>query len=404
MDKSNGSAVSDKPASKSKPQKPRDDFPLYAHATKRWAKKVRGKVYYFGPWSDPQGALDEWLRQRDYLLEGKTPPQKLAEGQSAGATVKFVIDAFLTAKERKRDAGEITPRTFDELYATGVMVANAFGRDRLVSDLASADFSGLRAQLAKRLGKYRLANEIQRVRSIFKYAFEEALIGTPVRFGTEFKKPDAKAIRLERMKRGRRDLPADQIRMLIDKARIPLKAMILLGVNCGFGNADCATLPIECLDLDGGWHDYGRPKTGIQRRAKLWPETVEALRTAIAERPKPNDSKDEDLVFVTKYGSSWSKGEAGNEPVGAEFRKLAEDSGITLKDGVSFYGLRRTFETVAGDSADQVAVDHVMGHVPASNDMGAVYRQKINDARLEALANHVRAWLFPQAGRTPKPR
>jgi hypothetical protein len=41
------------------------------------------------------------------------------------------------------------------------------------------------------------------------------------------------------------------------------------------------------------------------------------------------------------------------------------------------YSLRRTFETVAGASKDQVAVDNIMGHVVES--MAAVYREGIED-------------------------
>lgn len=42
-----------------KPSKPYATYPLYAHAKGSWAKKILGKVYYFGPWGDPQGALEK---------------------------------------------------------------------------------------------------------------------------------------------------------------------------------------------------------------------------------------------------------------------------------------------------------------------------------------------------------
>jgi hypothetical protein len=54
--------------------------------------------------------------------------------------------------------------------------------------------------------------------------------------------------------------------------------------------------------------------------------------------------------------------------------------------------LRHAFETVGGDSRDQVAVDFVMGHIDAS--MAGEYRDWINDDRLQDVVKHVRKWLF----------
>jgi hypothetical protein len=42
---------------RTKPNKPHADFRLFAHARGKWAKKVRGRMYYFGTWDDPNGAL-----------------------------------------------------------------------------------------------------------------------------------------------------------------------------------------------------------------------------------------------------------------------------------------------------------------------------------------------------------
>jgi len=57
-----------------KPDKPSEDYPLFAHATGRWAKKIRGRFHYFGPWDDPQGALERFREQWPYLKDGRTPP------------------------------------------------------------------------------------------------------------------------------------------------------------------------------------------------------------------------------------------------------------------------------------------------------------------------------------------
>jgi hypothetical protein len=50
-----------KAAASCKPSKPSPDFPLFPHDAGVWAKKIRGKMHYFDPWSDPEGALKKYL-------------------------------------------------------------------------------------------------------------------------------------------------------------------------------------------------------------------------------------------------------------------------------------------------------------------------------------------------------
>jgi len=214
-----------------------------------------------------------------------------------------------------------------------------------------------------------------------------------MRYGQGFQKPSRAVLRKARAEAGPRMFEREQAHAMLAAASTPVRAMILLGVNAGLGNSDCAALRLSHLDLELGWMDYPRPKTGVARRARLWPETVSALREAIAIRPKPKDAAHAELVFVTSRLKSWAKDKADN-PISKETAKLLKSLGLHAP-GLNFYSLRRTFETIGGGSRDQVAVDHVMGHAPGASDMAAVYRQRIDDQRLEAVASHVHDWLWP---------
>jgi integrase len=181
---------------------------------------------------------------------------------------------------------------------------------------------------------------------------------------------------------------------MIDAAGLPLRAMLLLGINAGFGNSDCGNLPLSAVDLESAIIDYPRPKTGIARRCSLWPETISALREALAKRPTPKSEEHADLVFVTRCGDSWHTG-TPDGPLSRETGKLLRKLGINGRKRLGFYTLRHTFRTVADEAKDQPATDYVMGHeVP---HMSAVYRETISDERLRAVVGHVRRWLFPSA-------
>jgi integrase len=190
-----------------------------------------------------------------------------------------------------------------------------------------------------------------------------------------------------------------------------MKAMVLLGGNCGSGNADCGTLPFSAADLDGGRISYHRPETGVARRCPLWQETIEPLRAGLGTRKKPKNPDDAGLFFITYQGESRRKDKDRN-PVSGEMRKLLDALKLDTQrpDGKrNFYALRQTFETIGGESRDQVAVDHIMGH--AGDDLASAYRERISDERLKVVSDHVRKWVFgedemakgkkPRKGREP---
>ena len=69
---------------------------------------------------------------------------------------------------------------------------------------------------------------------------------------------------------------ADDIRRMMAVAAPELGAAILLGICCGFGNADIRALPKTAVDLKRRWIRFPRPKTGVDRKCPLWPEAATA--------------------------------------------------------------------------------------------------------------------------------
>lgn len=384
-----------------KPEKPRPDFPLFPHANGQWCKKIKGNQHHFGVWADPGAALDRYLAEKDYLERGRTPPKITGDE----LTVGVLCDTFLHSKAKSVDTGELHRRTYAGYHAACKRMAHYFGRNRLVDDLDAKDFEGLRTALTKgksgSRGLVTLRGDILTIRMVFKAAHDNGQLKNLPRFGQSFKIPDKASLRRSRQANGKRMFEAAELGTIIKAAPMPLRAMIMLGINCGFGATDCASLPQSAVDLQAGWIDHPRPKTAIERRCPLWPETVAALREAIDKRPDQRDPADAGLVFLTRCGQRWvrvgrfdaKKGKGASiDAVCCEFVKLLAD--LKLKrPGLAFYALRHTFQTIGEGSRDLPAVRAIMGHVDSS--MSANYRETIDDDRLKAVSDFVRSWVFP---------
>jgi hypothetical protein len=292
-----------------KPAKPYPDYPLFAHAAGVWAKKIDGKLHYYGPWNDPEGALARYEGQaqepqpkvaRSTKAAKAAKPVKPAKpdkdfplwwhksGQWArwvhshihyfgadadaalakwlkekddllagrepshndrGLTLGRLANLFLAAKQHLVDSGEIQPRTWHDYHQIAKRTIAVLGAGRQVANLAPADFEKLRADFAKTHKAKALHGDITRARVFFKYASDSGLIDRPVRYGQSFKKPSKATLRKLRQSKPPRMFTAEEIHRIIAASGVQLKAMVHLGINCGMGNNDCAKLELRHLDL-----------------------------------------------------------------------------------------------------------------------------------------------------------
>ena len=372
-----------------KPQKPRADFPLFPHQNGQWAKKIRGRLHYFGPWDDWRAALNDYLDKKEDLQAGRTPV-------TTPDAKRFdeLVEAFLGSKQALADSGERSDRTPEDYQTIFDKVREVWGNIAL-EQIGKSEFATLREELAEIHSPITLANDIQRVRCLFNWAYENDFLDRPMKYGDSFKKPSKKAQRRQRNNRPKKFFPAPQIQLMLEEATPTLRAMIYLGINCGFGNDDCATLTYSALK--NGWHNHPRPKTEIQRRCSLWKETLAAIKDV--RRPEPNDPELQDRVFITSKGNSWESCRT-DKPITKETAKMLKKLGMK-RWGVNFYALRHTFQTI-GEEVDLIATRYIMGHVDES--ISARYREKVRDHRLRAVTDHVYSWLHDGQATCQVPR
>jgi hypothetical protein len=382
-------------------EKPRPDFPLFPHRNGQWAKKVRGRLFYFG--RDPDAALAKWLDQKDDLLAGRSPRSK----SDAEILVKDAVNEVLSAKEALVESHELSPYTWSQYHGICKLIVGRLGNRRVV-DLRPDDFIALRSAFAKGVGLVSLGNRIRITRIVFRHAFDAELIEKPVKFGPTFKVPSKKNLRADKNTRPKRMLEGDQLREIIKAAKGPFKAAILLGLNCAFGQSDIASLPRSAIDWKTGWLSFPRIKTAVDRRCCLWPETLAALNDVIATGRTAADAADADLIFLTQHERRYVRHygiETGMkiDGFGVNFSKILKSLKFD-KSGVGFCSLRHVFATIAGESQDQVAVNALMGHQPPDDEMPSRYRERISDDRLKAITERVRAWLWPNPVKAKKPK
>ena len=179
---------------------------------------------------------------------------------------------------------------------------------------------------------------------------------------------------------------------MFDVADVRMKAMIWLGLNCGFGCTDCAELKWSDLDLIKGRVKLARGKAGVSKDIPLWSETIQSLENI----PKSGKlvfhaSKDKPLIRTAyRINEDGSSKYSNSNLVTSRVCKLMKKAGIQAPKGTGFYALRKTAATIAARSGDPFAVQRLLGH--ANLKMAARYVQDVSkqtDRVIENSKNYV---------------
>jgi integrase len=362
-----------------------DKFPLTLHKTGQYCKKIRGKFYYFG--SDRNEAMQRYFAQATYLHTGKREdPGPVGNSIS----LKTLCNVYLDHQQTRTTVGEIKLRHVSDQTQTLRSFVRFIGPNRPVSNVSTIDLQSYRRKLIDAsLSSNTINNHVSTIKAMYNWALENEVLD---------RIPNLKAVRkITHAKRERPTFTGQQIQSLLQNASPQMKAMIWLGLNCGFGCTDCAELKWSNLDLQNARVNFPRGKTGIDRNLPLWPETVEALRHV----PKQGE-----LVFYTRRGNPWvrtirSVEKDGTEKytkddaVTKEFSKLTRKAGIKAPKGVGFYTLRRTAATAAANSGDPFAVQKLLGH--ADLKMASTYVQDVSE-QTDRVINNSRNILLEDDG------
>lgn len=317
----------------------------------RFCKKIGGTIHYFG--RDEEKARQALLDF--YQLKGVSSPSERPDR----TTVQGAGEAFLARQQQRVDDGDLSKGTFDDYDVAISEFAGHVGPDVRVSDLRADQFGAFRAHLAKRLGTGALDRNIQAVRTMFKWAYDNRVIDAVPRYGDRFHKSKAsdrgqeQAVKIE--KHGHRVFSTNELRAILkhEKCSGDLRTFILLGLNAGFYSKDCSDLDWSEIRIEGRDMivDRYRVKNSRPQRFICWPEVRAAIE---AKRAKKSGR-----VFLTVFDNPWNEGT--KDAIGQQFDALLESADVKRK-GLGFGALRHTHISAVGALGDLNAARRVRGH------------------------------------------
>jgi integrase len=339
-------------------------------------------LHYFG--TDKKQALQRYLDQATYL---HGCPDAMAAQSNNAMALKELCGLYLRYQQARVVAGELSPKHYsDQIESLGKLVS-FLGRGRRIRNIATLDLQNYKRKLQNTYGSvHRLNLHLSIMKAMFHWARRNDILENI---------PNIDAVSRGKIVYGEKfTFDAAHVRKLLSKANVKMRAMVWLGLNCGFGCMDCAQLKWKDLDLDTGRVRLARKKTGVPRNLPLWSETIQALKKVPRSGP---------LVFYTEEGHPWIRTSCktlddGNQKyttvnaVTSMFSRLMKKARIRAPKGTGFYTLRRTAATLAVRSGDPFAVQRLLGHV--NLEMATRYVQDVSE-QTDRVIERSRRYLVP---------
>lgn len=351
---------------------PIDYFPAEARKDGRFAKRINGKVYYFGgPGRSRDEAMAEYQRSRHQLYAGQEVQRPSTEDYTRW-TLRNFSNKYLEARRAEIMAGTLRKVTYLDLRYSLAQFVHYVGGRRLVSELCPDVFSAAANHFKGKLSGCRYNHVVSAVNAWLNYAANHTWLKQLPVFGPLWKK-----IPLSQLPNRDRMVAPEELHRLLSHASEQMRVMLLLAINGGMGPSDLASLAIA--EVNGDVIRCHRPKTKIKRVVPLWPETVEALEDWLTAR-----ISEDPHVFITKYSRPWDAPDIVHQ-----FTDLRRAAGFDMEEKWGIYALRHTFSTIADDFGDGNAKRLIMGQ--KFPGMDAVYVAGKRLERLREVVELVRA-------------
>jgi len=344
-----------------------DDNTSVAEITDR-TREYRDDIEFYKAHRVPENHLIDifvgWLEKKPKWLAGKTGIEQLAYLNDIKRPEKLTLAKVLRTYEQHEMSADETRRSRK--------IWNDFTKKvkkTTIEDIAEEDIDRWGKWVTRKGGYARKTqlHILNKVQSILKYAKPRhkknanaidivkldisALIKRP-------KKPKAKPT----------PLYPDEFKSILEEANTKWKAIILFSLNCGLHASEVATALKEEISYKYKSFATERTKTGVDRCAHLWDETIMAVRKYRKEYS--NKSK---YLFVNGEGKRFNRWSINDN-----FKRICDKAGVK---GYSFDCMRDSCRTWM--KGDPEAAAFVMGH---EFDISTNYAARLPEHTIDVLA------------------